>query len=461
MRRAARRGMRVAMLAAIAGVVSCNGCPRHSGPYGGADFGVCQADSNWIDAPRMPDDVRRGLISLQCDFHQFSWRSFLYLMGAADAGVRPIDGWMPTRGIFVPSGHEPTRWGELPPPTPCGGDLPALRQAARTARYTGDFDDVTEPGGGDPLVDRNRRWVHFDVAVNEAQYAYLTDCELYRDACFQSVSHDVEFPIGSIEVKRSWRVVETCDLPDSPTPCKPEDASRFFTMRAIVDPYGPPLAPPTSGLGAGPPRCQEVTVALVGFHIAHRLPYRPAWIWSSFEHVDNAPLCDDETTAPPPGGWSFYAEACAGAECETNAYVDPCGSDHFDPACAKTPIATRVCRRAKHGGGGSASQRRIREVNASAHAMLSERPDWSLWANYELVGTLWKLEAYYYDMGASKLANTTLETYVQDTNCFSCHSREATHSSADFSHLFSRLRKGGAPCTAERPAYCPSPWAGR
>src|SRR5262249_48304989 len=130
-------------------------------------------------------------------------------------------------------------------------------------------------------------------------------------------------------------------------------------------------------------------------------------------------------------------------------------SDRFDPACAKPPIPTQVCRQAVDGGGNAASRRRIRELDASVSEMLSARPDWRLWSHYTLVGTLWKLEAYYYDMDARKLANTTLETYDQDTNCFGCHELGSTRSSADFSHVFVGLARGGAGCRAGLPAYCP------
>src|SRR5208283_5128035 len=42
-------------------------------------------------------------------------------------------------------------------------------------------------------------------------------------------------------------------------------------------------------LEAGVRVCGKRDVALVGLHIVVKTQYRPQWIWSSFEHVDNVP----------------------------------------------------------------------------------------------------------------------------------------------------------------------------
>src|SRR5262249_27518741 len=61
--------------------------------------------------------------------------------------------------------------------------------------------------------------------------------------------------------------------------------------------------------------CQNLTVGLVGLHIVVKTPSRPAWIWSTFEQVDNVPAIgatapfpqpyynfhDQTNTAMPPG----------------------------------------------------------------------------------------------------------------------------------------------------------------
>ena len=36
-------------------------------------------------------------------------------------------------------------------------------------------------------------------------------------------------------------------------------------------------------------KCEQHVVGLVGLHLVQKTPERPAWVWSSFEHVANAP----------------------------------------------------------------------------------------------------------------------------------------------------------------------------
>jgi hypothetical protein len=48
--------------------------------------------------------------------------------------------------------------------------------------------------------------------------------------------------------------------------------------------------------------CSQKTVGLVGLHIVSKTPSRSAWIWSSFEQVDNVPDVGEK----PPFQKSYY-----------------------------------------------------------------------------------------------------------------------------------------------------------
>jgi hypothetical protein len=429
----------------------------------------CPASASWISNPSMPTDVPAD--PSNCDFHQFAWQSFLYLVNPATPPALTFETFMADAGIFVPSGQTPTPYGQ---PAPQGGSCPTgaklqLRQADRTSggsatvANAGELGDIFQAGSAEPLVDQANRFVHYGVSYNQTQYDYLTTCDLYREACFDQTlapggaTSSVDFPAGSTELKTAWHVVETCNLPDSPKPCTPEDASDFYTTTAVVEPYS-----------ASDPSCVAVTVALVGMHVVTKTPLHPEWIWATFEHVDNAPDCANPSEKPPEGGWTFYDPTCTGTACTPNTYVNGCGKDEYDPTC-KTQVPIQVCREAAVGAGTTGNAENVLALNAGVMALL---PKGSVWNNYELVGTLWldQSQPVPPERGSSFLANTTAETYVQSvvtdatpTNCLTCHTPGPASSptsasfgaSADGSHAFAGIQNTDA-CPTDLPTTCPT-----
>lgn len=430
----------------------------------------CPADAAWITSPSMPTDVPAD--PSNCDFHQFAWQSFLYLVNPATPPALTFETFMSDAGIFVGSGQTPTPYGQ---PAPQGGSCPTgaklqLRQADRmsgpaSAATAGDLNEILQAGSAEPLVDQANRFVHYGVSYNQTQYDYLTTCDLYRDDCFDNTmspdgqTSSVDFPAGSTELKAAWHVVETCNLPDSPKPCTPEDVSDFYTTTAVVQPYS-----------ASDPSCVAVTVALVGMHVVTKTPLHPEWIWASFEHVDNAPDCANTSEKPPEGdGWTFFDPACTGNNCTPNTYVDGCGNTKYTPSC-QTQVPIQVCREAPIGAGTTGNVENVTAINASVSSLL---PKGSVWNNYTLVGTLWLDQSQQPtppERGSTFLANTTAETYVQSkvtdtspTNCFSCHTPGPAASpttasfgaSADGSHAFAVIDNADA-CPTDLPSTCPT-----
>lgn len=438
---------------AVAAVASA---PADAGPP------ACLADASWFKDPQMPTEVPLGKNADNCSFHQFEWQMFLDLVKPSGEGIE-LESWMPDFGVFVPANQKPVDWGKRPPP-PAGCNVPGgaskhiLRQVPRLAGLPAGIttEGILEAGSNAPLVDKNHRWVQFEVTVNKTQYDYLTQCDLYRQGCFTSSAANISFPAGSVELKTAWRIVETCDLPDSPKPCKPEDASRYYTTKAVVTPYGVP---------ASANKCQAVTVALVGLHAVHKTPLHPEWIWATFEHVDNAPDCTNPAQ-PPPGGWTFNDPSCDATKCPPNAFInacnptDPTKKNKFDPTCAKPPIPTQVCRKNPEGGGSATNMGNIISINESIHKLMPA--SWAVWKNYKLVGGLWKdiSQSPPTQAGSLLAANTTAETYLQTINCFACHTPAPVTTppnlQADFSHVFGAMQGGGA-CPGTLPPQCTAP----
>jgi hypothetical protein len=358
-------------------------------------------------------------------------------------------------------------------------------------------DQFKEAAALTPLTDQNGRWAHYSVLVNRPEYDYIRCCELYRGDCFNAmggvspvpppvqplpVRSQINLPDGSVELKLAWRVLETCDLPDSKRPCAKEDASRYLTVRGEVEFFSPDDP-------SQPVKTFPATLGLVGMHIVHWTKQYPGAVWATFEHVDNAPDCatgpDGPIETPPPGfsGWAFYNAQCeATPYCQENQFCPACPvqvppdvvnafnqanpppawqipadgvitctpapsefnqavtvNDQpvliqlFDPKCPKPPIPTQTCRSTPISTDVEGLNDQVQEVLVG----LKRLPGLTaVLANYELVGAEWFANAVEdknnqpqgspADNNQVLLSNTTLETYLQaiPPGCVLCHSNQ-------------------------------------
>jgi hypothetical protein len=417
---------------------------------------------------------------------RFAWQNFIALNWPADAdgapltdaviGERPdaprvVDAWMNANQLFAPGGAAPPPWGTPEPlPEACGpapegpvlvfetdGDEQLLRsvvdlrgalEGPRAERFA--ESEVHVKG---PLVDQNRQWVRYVSAVNQRYYDYIVENTLYSAAgqeAFYRSGDRVSFPDntrpppdlsprvcqqavddcvaaaagadvtcdqtlyrrcdGSVEVKFSWKIMGEGD-----------DPSRFHTRRAWFVETGP-----------GTQTCEEAEVGLVGLHIMHKSRFAPKYLWSTFEHVDNA--CEtDGTGADRP---SFCDPGCPPEECPPN--VEP---PQLYPG---TPAPWGVAPMPGEAGEVAPSQvERFRRLPQSTRARNAElqaalaAAEGSVWQYYELVNAQWvmhtltqqvHIEGYRGDgevfaVIPPYLVNTTIETYEQvDGTCAGCHS---------------------------------------
>jgi hypothetical protein len=451
----------------------------------------------WIKTPTLPDNPAGT--DPAC-FFDLAWQE-LFAVTQREKGVPRFTTWPPDRVLFPEAGSPPP-WKAAP----AGMIFRQLRKGLGIRNGHVDADIVTEAAALTPLTDQRGRWAHYSVVVNQNEYEYIRCCDLYQGACFNEMAglgeqHPgtslIDRPDASIELKMAWRVLETCDLPDSPVPCVPEDASRYLTVMGEVDPYSTQV----------PGR--QVKLGLVGMH---------------FEHVDNAPDCAQKT-APPPSGWSFFNPDCQDPDksgrCEENAYCAPCpvqvpadvaatfnadskntwkiphdnvitcvpgdatiefnkpvemadGTEYwinlYDPECTRPSIPTQVCRSEPIALAAPLNEQ-VRRVLAGLGG------DTAVLANYELAGALW------YDTGGANsvlqpatetaLSNTTMETYLQSLpqGCVTCHSLgvEAAPETkegmlfnstlADRSMVFQQMLQFGGKCDSTKQAASCKAWS--
>ncbi|HWT04755.1 MAG TPA: hypothetical protein VN224_03285, partial [Xanthomonadales bacterium] len=192
--------------------------------------------------------------------------------------------------------------------------------------------------------------------------------------------------------------------------------------------------------------CQRQKMALVGLHIVHKTASAPQWIWSTFEHVDNAPQLDDVSAKRLRARYNFFDAACTSASCATtinakpprpwNPNVQPF-PNHFRSQIARVLGVTKE----------------VTDMNAGFQGLLGK----SVWSHYMLLSTQWPTDptSTRDPNGApapSYLANTTMETYIQgktpesSSSCIKCHGvavDTAAHKS-DFTYILERAHSKNA-----------------
>ncbi|HEX7241365.1 MAG TPA: hypothetical protein VF263_13905, partial [Longimicrobiaceae bacterium] len=184
-------------------------------------------------------------------------------------------------------------------------------------------------------------------------------------------------------------------------------------------------------------------------HILHKTRNFPSWIWSTFEHVDNAPqclpgqggACGDSTT------FSFYNSACT--TCQANAPLSS-GSDSTFLWEPTPPYARRYATAGRYGSQITRTQAVYSFTDSTSRAW-QQRVQGTVWANYRLIGSQWQVRHLDVPGGGSRnvpdtLRNTTLESFIPNTSsCLGCHafaSSAAKDSSGDFSFLLGMASKG-------------------
>ena len=397
-----------------------------------------------VISPVIPADAQFhepfSLESLQHDFDVFSWESFIALnwpaasVGVADTSVNigqkpgAATVWQTykeSRDIFLPDGATPPPWGkDLPPPSVCGDqDLPVLNQIAKVPNNV--LDESAEPFQTGPLVDQNGQYTRFEILTNDVMFNYIAEKNLYSKSGQEAFATEADFPfgtdsqVGSIMLKASWKVLGKNDAPE-----------KFHTTKAYV--YDNPDE--HAGVKAA---CKLQTVGLVGFHIGTKLKGNPQWIWSTFEHVDNAPTQGEAINKKH---YNYYKPDCT--DC---AAVNTPPPRPWNPGNAYTQ-PTQVMRVIP-------LDKPTKELNASYQAALEKLVPGSVWVNYELISTQWPTNADSKTdpTGAPApafLANTTLETYIQGTvrqtssSCIQCHNNATMTSGkfSDFTYLLQRAQ---------------------
>jgi hypothetical protein len=264
-----------------------------------------------------------------------------------------------------------------------------------------------------PLIDQNGEFVFYEILMDPNEVSYVCQNGLYNingQVAFSGAGKTVSMPSGtpdkdwsgSFELKLAWKIM---------TPGK-DDASRFYTMPAVIMDQGPD----------GKPVERKVTVGLVGMHIGHKSQTSPQWIWSTFEQIDNLAV---DPIMHPKLNPSFNDPNCEICTVNQLPIADANGNFARVPTQASRTIPIPPDKQA---------------LNAQAQAEL--RRQGSVWQFYQLIDTQWptspttKPTPWNAGLGGSvenkpggnptpvMLTNITMETYFQAGNQQACNAQE-------------------------------------
>jgi hypothetical protein len=235
----------------------------------------------------------------------------------------------------------------------------------------------------------------------------------------------------AVEVKSSW--IETTNL------ANPGD---YITIDATVPTYDPPLDQPNNTQSVqGKPK--QTKLALVGMHVVGSVLGHPEMLWATFEHVNNTPnpeytyfTTTGETAKQPadgPGGWVFSSTGAAGGNHNTrrmvldgttikavsNQTIGPSDLVRVNP----WGTATEPPPGSPDPNPFTPNNTDIVSINRSVIGRLAAD---DVRRNYILIGSTWVVGGLpptaSPPTGTLNLANSTMETFFQGSNCLDCHS---------------------------------------
>src|SRR6266404_3382722 len=274
------------------------------------------------------------------DFDNFSWQSFIALNWPAaldsttglpvrasaypngkpdttksigDTGPRTGEGLKADFELFQANGVPPSDWTSYqttnPPCGQCGAQakikLLTLIAKGQSTLPGGINQAMAGPLLPQQLINGVATYLREEVRVNEVQYNAISSAKWYlrstlpkypKPAVNFTISDCTPQPVyGALEIKASWRQMTPAEMSN------PAITSRYYIVNAVlIDPV------------SGKCNCTPVPMGLVGFHIGQKTSPFTAWMWSTFEQVDNVPCTpyEQSSRAPecasaPPGGYSF------------------------------------------------------------------------------------------------------------------------------------------------------------
>jgi hypothetical protein len=415
-------------------------------------------DAQFGALPPNPTNEQK-LLAIQGDFDIYSWNTFIALnwppgpdgngdpnktIGKNGDNDTVWEHYRDVADIFLPGGAKPSYNGSVNVPTQCKAIYkPGMRIISQVGKTPTVLTEFSQPFNTGPLIAQNGNYTRYEILVNKPMFDYILSNTLYSKAGQKAFGNTpVKFTCGTVDnngktlvegaimVKSSWRIIS------------PADKKRFHTQTVLV--YSPASQNPKY-----PASCSTKLMGLVGLHIGHKTNSGAQWLWSTFEHVDNAPTEADVKSGKLKPQYSYYNPKCKA--CKPNQ-VPPRPWDPTKISSFHSQVVRMNMFKGNEFAFTSAAER-----NADALKLLLGVSASSVWQNYELISTMWPTNTGTCQANPgdplgtpapSFLANTTLETYIQgmvpnvSSNCIECHNNATmtTPVPSDFTYILQRAQ---------------------
>lgn len=436
---------------------------------------------------------------VQSPFDNYSWQVFVALNWASGAppgaARRGLDGELGVR-VWETWDRVSQLFGPAPGLADCGPTPAGLERFDIGSDTKGspvaENEEYIQAATVEPLIDVSGNWTIYERRVNPVEAGFLK--APYGNASWTLTTRDgqkklvaeysgspkVFFPTlsptqpnGAMEIKAAWRILD---------PAKhAENIRKYYVRRAFLT-VPPDLVRDAKGAPGGK-ICARVDLGLVAIHILQKNPrdagLQPQWIWSTFEHVDNAPLaqtpcdpaipdqCQMGVTDCPPApdvnkiSYSYFDPHCP--QCSTNQAPKQSAQKPYFAWNPKQPFALNYLRPLPKGPRFGSQVSRCWSIYAMTASLNTQwraelRKAGSVFQNYMLVGSQWG----FITVGRNPMqgflpkyiANTLIETYLQrarvpaERSCMACHinaTLPAQSVTSDFSFLSQLATEPGAP----------------
>ena len=373
-----------------------------------------------------------GSFNDNCDFYKWSWQMFLWHFSPKD-GSYVYD----TEPFYDLEGEELVVDGVQTKVR--GGKLQKEGQAGLVSGVLMSQEAGLTPDGS---------IVYYAIHVNDV-YAYMvsgkktnslnltqfptTQEDLNMIIDYAKDVYNVEIKDGeslAMELKSSW-----IKLPAG------ADKSKYITITSDIPNFT--KTSDTEWEWDGTTYKNNVTLAMVGYHVVGSAAGHPEMIWATFEHNNNVPDVDyyyvdtngdvqeqktlNEDGTPIQKDWTFTnASTTMNASNQMNMELE---GTKIIAESEKTISPSSTMRTHPWGNAADSisavNNTEIISLNQNINSMLFEG---DLRKNYFLVGATWTSNGVPgvgnqlpVVLGSKVLANSTMETYFQYKNCFSCH----------------------------------------
>lgn len=275
------------------------------------------------------------------------------------------------------------------------------------------------------LTDQSGQLVWYEIRINPIEYDFIKANQLYdwtTQKKYATENKGIWNPTGSIEIKAAWRAIDESHL---------DSLKEYYKISQAMVPEVLGFKDDTPILG----EYKQQYLALVGLHIIHKTSLAQQFIWMTFEHKYNAPT---QGEIDPNIQYTFFDKNSKNL---INNSPKPNKDKLTDPV--------QVVRIKQN-----ALTPQMVTLNRQIHDMIRESNPKSVWQYYDLINVQWPQNSVNQSdnnqivplkeggITPSNIANTTLETYIQSTDCISCHKYanvDNTNWATDYSFIYLEL----------------------